>query len=50
MNNKIYGKLIFELSHPGSEGYSLPKNEFPRHEVPAAMRRATTHSCPSATS
>ncbi len=40
MNNKIYGKLIFELSHPGSEGYSLPKNEFPHHEVPAAMRRA----------
>ena len=40
MNNKIYGKLIFELSHPGSEGYSLPKSEFPRHEVPAAMRRA----------
>ena len=40
MNNKIYGKLIFELSHPGSEGYSLPKNEFPRHEMPAAMCRA----------
>ena len=39
MNNKIYGKLIFELSHPGSVGYSLPKNEFPHHTISAALRR-----------
>ena len=27
MNNKFYGKLIFELSKEGRQGYSLPKNE-----------------------
>ena len=27
MNNKFYGKLIFELSKEGRKGYSLPKNE-----------------------
>ena len=26
MNNKYYGKLIFELSSPGRIGYSLPDN------------------------
>lgn len=25
MNNKLYGKLIFELSHEGRKAYSLPK-------------------------
>jgi glycine dehydrogenase subunit 2 len=25
MNTKLYDKLIFELSHPGRRGYSLPK-------------------------
>ena len=39
MNNRLYGNLIFELSHPGSRGYSLPNNEFGHHEVPEAMRR-----------
>lgn len=39
MNNKLYGKLIFELSHPGSKGYSLPKNEFGHHEIPADEKR-----------
>ena len=28
MNNKLYGHLIFELSHPGRCGYSLPQNQF----------------------
>ena len=28
MNNKLYGNLIFELSHSGRRGYSLPKNRF----------------------
>ena len=27
MNNTYYGKLIFELSNPGRQGYSLPKNK-----------------------
>lgn len=39
MNNKLYGKLIFELSHPGRRAYSLPKNEFGDHELPKEMRR-----------
>ena len=39
MNNRLYGNLIFELSHPGRRGYSLPNNEFGHHEVPEAMRR-----------
>ena len=39
MNNSLYGNLIFELSHPGRRGYSLPNNEFGHHEVPEAMRR-----------
>ena len=39
MNNRLYGNLIFELSHPGRRGYSLPENEFGHHEVPEAMRR-----------
>ena len=38
MNNRLYGNLIFELSKPGRRGYSLPKNEFGHHEVPAEMR------------
>lgn len=28
MNNKYYGKLIFELSRPGRVGYSLPASKF----------------------
>ena len=28
MNNKYYGKLIFELSKEGRKGYSLPENQF----------------------
>ena len=39
MNSKLYGKLIFELSHAGSKGYSLPKNNFGHHEIPSSMRR-----------
>ena len=40
MNNRLYGNLIFELSKEGRKGYSLPKNNFGRYEVPASMRRA----------
>ena len=39
MNNKLYGKLIFELSQEGRKGYSLPKNRFGNYEIPASMRR-----------
>ena len=46
MNNKLYGNLIFELSHPGTCGYSLPTNRFPHHEVPAEMRRANDAELP----
>ncbi len=28
MNNRLYGKLIFELSKEGRKGYSLPKNRY----------------------
>ena len=39
MNNKLYGNLIFELSRPGRRAYSLPKNRFAHHELPAGLRR-----------
>lgn len=40
MNNKLYGKLIFELSHPGRRAYSLPKNRFGHYELSEDMRRS----------
>lgn len=46
MNNRLYGNLIFELSKPGRRGYSLPKNEFGHHEVPAEMRRSEDAKLP----
>ena len=46
MNNRLYGNLIFELSKPGRCGYSLPKNEFGHHEVPAEMRRCEDAKLP----
>ena len=39
MNNRLYGNLIFELSHEGRRAYSLPENKFAGYEVPAEMRR-----------
>lgn len=39
MNNRLYGNLIFELSHEGRRGYTLPKNRFGDYEVPAELRR-----------
>lgn len=39
MNKKLYGNLIFELSHPGSKGYSLPQNTFGDYALPEEMRR-----------
>lgn len=49
MNNKLYGNLIFELSRPGRRAYSLPKNRFAHHELPAGCAASRTPSCPSAT-
>ena len=46
MNNKLYGNLIFELSHPGRKGYSLPDNKFGDYEVPAEMRRENDAQLP----
>ena len=46
MNNRLYGNLIFELSHPDRRGYSLPKNEFGHHELPEAMRRKNDANLP----
>ncbi len=34
MNNRLYGKLIFELSHPGRTGYSLPRHEYGTYNIP----------------
>ena len=33
MNTKLYDKLIFELSHPGRRGYSLPDAPFPAEQT-----------------
>lgn len=46
MNNKLYGKLIFELSHEGSKAYSLPENEFGGYELPSDMRRGADAELP----
>ena len=46
MNNKLYGNLIFELSHPGRRAYSLPKNEFGHHDLPSTQRRGTDARLP----
>ncbi|MBQ9356666.1 MAG: aminomethyl-transferring glycine dehydrogenase subunit GcvPB [Prevotella sp.] len=49
MNNKLYGNLIFELSHAGRRGYSLPKNRFGGHqaaELPAELRRGADAQLP----
>ncbi|MGI6231899.1 MAG: aminomethyl-transferring glycine dehydrogenase subunit GcvPB [Prevotella sp.] len=39
MNNRIYNKLIFELSHEGRVGYSLPKAEVPHYDLPKEVLR-----------
>ena len=46
MNNILYGNLIFELSHPGRRGYSLPKNRFGNHELPKEMCRENDAELP----
>ncbi len=39
MNNRLYGNLIFELSHSGRRGYTLPKNEFGNYSLPDGSKR-----------
>ena len=46
MNNRLYGNLIFELSHEGRKGYSLPKNNYGDYEIPASMCRAQEAQLP----
>lgn len=46
MNNQLYDRLIFELNSTGRTGYSLPKNPFPRHELPPAVLRETVPALP----
>ena len=46
MNNRLYGNLIFELSHPGRRACSLPENRFGSYEVPDDMRRSQDAALP----
>lgn len=42
MNHPVYSPLIFELSHPGRVGYSLPENpwkDYTPEALPEALRR-----------
>lgn len=39
MNNRLYGNLIFELSHPGRKGYTLPHNDFGDYSLPSECKR-----------
>ncbi len=47
MNRKLYGKLIFELSHPGRKGVKVPDNgvEF-AVDIPSALMRETPLDLP----
>ena len=46
MNNRLYGKLIFELSRPGRKGYSLPHNEFGSYDIPQELCREQEAALP----
>lgn len=46
MNNTLYGKLIFELSHKGRKAYSLPASRVPACTLPPEQRRATDAELP----
>ncbi|MGN0220779.1 MAG: aminomethyl-transferring glycine dehydrogenase subunit GcvPB [Prevotella sp.] len=46
MNNRLYGKLIFELSHPGRKGYSLPRNEYGSYDIPKELCREKEAALP----
>lgn len=46
MNNRLYGNLIFELSHSGRRGYTLPKNEFGNYSLPQGSTREVDAALP----
>ena len=48
MNRTLYGKLIFECSAPGRQGYSLPVNTYSHtlSQLPASLLRADTPQLP----
>lgn len=46
MNNKLYNKLIFELSKPGRRAVSLPKNAFGSYEPDSSMLRGEAAELP----
>lgn len=49
MNREYYGKLIFELSHPGRKGYSLPRNVYGdslSESIPSALSRQNALDLP----
>ena len=46
MNNKLYGNLIFELSHKGRRGYSLPDTGIATHHLPEALCRENEAELP----
>ena len=46
MNNRLYGKLIFELSREGRRGYSLPCNNFGDYAVPQELCRREEAALP----
>lgn len=51
MNNRYYGKLIFELSKPGRVGYSLPKSGIQGYcvkDLPEGLRRQSETILPEA--
>ena len=50
MNNKLYDKLIFELSRQGRRGYSLPDRHFPDAiaSLPDALLRKSNIGLPQA--
>ena len=46
MNNKIYDKLIFELSKEGRQAYSLPQNKFGHCQLPQQLLRQQAADLP----
>lgn len=46
MNNTYYAPLIFELSHKGRVGFSLPGNNFPHYQLPDQFCRADDAELP----
>lgn len=48
MNRTLYSKLIFDHSHPGRRGYSLPDRacEGALQSLPATLMRATAPELP----